>query len=329
MHLLARIAIRLAAAASLGLALCASPAHAAYVVTNVVAPAFPTFTQLLGINNAGTIAGFQGALAAQGFTLTLPGNFTPENFPGAASTQVVGINAAGDTAGIYVDAGGVTHGFTRIGGTFATIDQPGTAFNQALGINSANVTVGYSSTDPAGQVNQMAYLQGGGFFTNINPFLPANQNSQATSINNGGSLVGFYMPTATTSVGFRQVGGVISTVDPFGSPFTQALGINNNGDIVGFYTDPASGAQRGYIDIGGVFTNFDPPGSFNTTINGINDLGQIVGFFTDGNDNVVGFVGTPTATKIPEPGALSLTLLGLVALGANRRRLNGLGGSKQ
>jgi uncharacterized membrane protein len=96
------------------------------------------------------------------------------------------------------------------------------------------------------------------------------------------------------------------------------LGISNNGEIVGFYTD-AGGAQHGYVDIGGVFTSFDPTGSANTTINGLNDLGQIVGFFTDANDNVVGFVGTPTTT-VPAPGALALLGVGLFGLIGARKR---------
>ena len=119
-------------------------------------------------------------------------------------------------------------------------------------------------------------------------------------INNAGSIVGFYLPTATTSIGFLDVGGAISTIDPLGSSFTQALGISNTGEIVGFYTD-ALGVQHGYTDIGGVFANFDPIGSVNTTINGVNDLGQLVGFFTDANDHVIGFVATP----VPEPATFA------------------------
>ncbi len=292
---------------------------ATFTVQTVQYPTDPAFTQLLGINNSGTIAGFHGATVAQGFTLTLPNTFTSQNYPASAQTMVTGINSAGSTVGIYVDAGNTTHGYTEIGGTFKTVDQPGTVFNQGLGINSSNTTAGYSSaTDPAGMTGQKAYTQAGGVFTDINALLPANQNSQAVGINNAGNVVGFYMPSATTSIGFEDIGGVISTIDPFGSAFTQALGINNSGEIVGFYTD-AGGVQHGYTDLGGLFTSFDPTGSTSTTINGINDLGQIVGFYTDANDNVIGFVGTP----VPEPTALSLMGAALLVGGIMRRRQRG------
>lgn len=291
----------------------------AFSVQTVQDPANPTFTQLLGINNGGTIAGFSGAMTAQGFTLVLPNNFASENFPGAAQTMVTGINQKGDTVGIYMDPLGNTHGFTKIGGTFTTVDDPAsTVFNQGLGINNADATVGYYAPDQAGQTGQIAYSQAGGAFTNINSLLPANFNSQAVGIDNAGDIVGFYLPTATTSIGFVDLAGVISTIDPFGSTFTQALGINNLGEIVGFYLD-GGGIQHGYVDIGGVFSSFDPAGSTNTTINGVNDLGQIVGFYTDANDNVIGFVGTQT----PEPATLILVGAGMLACLGVLRRKNG------
>jgi len=58
----------------------------------------PPFTQLFGINNGATIAGYfgDGTVAPDdGFTLTLPSTYTPENFPGSVQTQVVVINVDG------------------------------------------------------------------------------------------------------------------------------------------------------------------------------------------------------------------------------------------
>ena len=292
--------------------LAVSPAaHAAYNLTFVTDPTGTGLINLLGVNNSGTIAGFDNGVTNAGFTLILPANFTVVNFPGAASTQVTGINAAGDLSGFYVDGAGNTHGFTRIGGSFTTVDNPlSTVFNQALGINNSDETVGYYAPTAAGTPGDIAYSQKGGVFTDINHLLPTNFNSQAVGLNSAATpwIVGFYQPDAglTTSFGFLDEGGVITTIDPFGSTFTQALGVNNLGEIVGFYVD-ANGKQHGYIDNSGVFTSFDPPGSASTTINGLNDKGDIVGFYTNNaTDTVDGFVGTP----VPEPSTWAMMLLG-------------------
>ena len=78
-----------------------------------------TFTQLLGVNNSGVIAGYHGSGAAghpnQGFTLIPPSSFTVENFPMSVQTQVIGINDAGVTDGFYIDNSGVNHGFIKTG----------------------------------------------------------------------------------------------------------------------------------------------------------------------------------------------------------------------
>lgn len=270
-----RIANALALAAVLSVAAVSARATS-LTYTNITDPANPSFTQALGINGSGTIVGYGNATNFNGFQVTAPfapGNFTRENFPNPSPppatlpTQVIGIDAVGDTVGFYVTnpSVGTTSGFGKAaGGSFFTINQPGFVFNQVLGVNQAgDEVVGYSSTDPTGLTGQMAFTAHGPFFTsvtNINPLLPTNFNSQASGVNNTGTVVGFYQPTSATFTGFEDNGGVITGVVFPGAIDTQALGINDLGEIVGDYTTPG-GDMFGFLDNGGVFSTLDPFGS--------------------------------------------------------------------
>ncbi len=215
------------------------------------------------------------------------------------------------------------HGFFKpAGGSFTTVDQPGSVFNQLLGINqNGNEIAGYSSfSDPTGITGQQAFslIRSTSTYTNINTLLVSkfgpNFNSQATGVNNAGTVVGFYQPTSTTFTGFEDIGGTLSSITVPGSVSTQALGINDLGEIVGDYT-LANGNMFGFLDVGGVFTTLDPFGSTAVTANGINDKGKIVGFYVNGAGNTIGFL-----TPAPEPASLVLLGSGLIGLAVTRQR---------
>jgi hypothetical protein len=306
------------------LSVAAGVAHAtSFTFTNIIDPANPTFTQALGINDSNTIVGYGNATNFDGFQVTAPfgsGNFTRENFPNSSPppatffTQVTGIDAAGDTVGFYVTnpAVGTTSGFGEAaGGPFFTINQPGFVFNQVLGVNqNGTLAAGYSSTDPAGMVNQQAFSYNGSSFTNINASLPSNLNSQATGVNNAGTVVGFYQyNSAGDFEAFVDKTGLITSFQFPGSIDTQALGVNGLGDIVGDYV-ASNGDMFGFLDDGGVFSTLDPFGSAGVTANGINDAGDIVGFYTAASGNTIGFEASP----VPEPASLILWGTGLLLL---------------
>jgi uncharacterized membrane protein len=311
--------------AALLLSAAGSAAHA-QTFTNIIDPLNPTFTQALGINDSDTIVGYGNATIFNGFTLTLPpaaANFARLNFPGAdGGTQVIGISKDDEptAVGFYVK-GGVTNGFANTDGTFTTVDAPGFAFTQLLGINHRGTTAaGYWTTDPAGATGQIAGTVSGGpsftspTFTNINKLLPVNDNSQATGVNDAGTVVGFYQEGQNFTA-FADKRGAITSFQFPGSMSTQALGVNDLGEIVGDYIG-ADGEMFGFLDKNGVFSTINPPGATSSTANGINDLGRIVGFYTAADGNTIGFItGNTIGTTIPEPSTWAMMLAGFAGLG--------------
>jgi hypothetical protein len=303
----------------------AAAAHAASFIT-IVDPSSSTFTQALGINGTGTVVGQSGNAPANGFILTPPSSFTAQNFPGATSSTVSGIAGSGATVGSWVDGSGNNNGFYQAGGTFNTVDSPSTSFNRLLGINQGGtIAAGYSSTNSTGATGQQAFtvsVPGPGFvFTNINSLLPANTNSQATGVNDSGTVVGFYL-SGGENTAFTDVGGTITSFQATGAVSTQALGVNDLGQIVGDYVT-AGGSMFGFVDTGGIFTTLDPPGATSTTANGINDLGQIVGFYADANDDTIGFETQISETPLPAALPLFASALGALGLLARRRNRKG------
>jgi uncharacterized membrane protein len=267
---------------------------------------FPTdsFTQLLGINDSGEIAGYHGSGLTghpnRGFRLDLPSTFTPENFPGAVQTQVIGINNVFNTAGFYIDANGSNHGFLKVGSHFHSVDFPDTTsvpkVNQLLGLN-AEQSAGFYNDSAS---NSHGYIASrSGVFSAL--IVPDATSSTATGVNEAGQVSGFYTDKAGVTHGFLLNQGKFKRLNFPGATATQAFGLNNQGQVVGSYTDSA-GLIHGFIWTSG--RGFegpldDPDGVGATMINGINDGAVIVGFYgvcvtapaTATTCN--GFVGTP------------------------------------
>ena len=295
--------LRIGLAALVGLPATAS-AQISYTFQTVN---FPTdvFTQLLGINNFGDIAGYHGSGLTghpnQGFTLDLPSTFTTENFPGSVQTQVFGINNAFNSAGFYIDSKGANHGFRKVGSVFTTVDFPATTsapkVNQLLGLNAHGQAAGFYN-DSAGNSHGYIQANGGGVFLAFT--IPGATSAQATDVNEAGQVSGFYTDKAGTMHGFLLNQGLFTSLSFPGATATQAFGLNNQGQVVGSYTD-AAGLIHGFIWTNGMFQGSvdDPNGVGATIINGINDGAVIVGFSgmcvtaPVGATTCNGFVGTP------------------------------------
>ena len=290
--------IRFYIALAFALLLCSSAFAQSYRFQPINDPADPSdpFTQLLGINNNMIIAGYHNFFQNQGFVLTLPNSFAPENYPNSMMTQVIGINNSLTTSGFYVDQNGVTHGFYHTNnGTYTNVDFPGTVFNQLLSQNDHQQAAGYYSMSLDNSTPDFPYIydEVGGIFEVIT--IPgAVGGAQATGINNSGEVCGFFIDANNVNHGWLLNAGIFLQLDVPNSTFTQALGLNNNGQVVGAWMDQ-NGLTHGFLYTvsSGTYTPIDDPLGVGTTIvNGINDNADLVGFFGTAPINR-GFVGLP------------------------------------
>jgi hypothetical protein len=285
----------------------------------------PTFTNLMGINEKGLIAGFYGSGNAgdpnQGFLLTLPGTFTPEDFPPtlqnpALQTQLTGLNNKGVEVGYFYNTNnGVPvdnqFGFFEKNGVFTEVNNPNTPGlfgnpdpntgvlieNQLIGVNDHDIAVGFY-LDKFGTAQGYTYdIKTGKFSANIDD---PNANSGepggtvTAAINNKGDIVGFYTDASNVIHGFVDNHGVFTTVNAPGATETELLGLNDHGIAVGF--DVVNGVTHGiiYNTKTGAFIQLDDPNASGLTLfNGINDKGDIVGFYTDAAGNTHGLLASP------------------------------------
>jgi hypothetical protein len=297
-----------------GPALAATASHhataaTAYTFTTLDNQKDPTFNQLLGINGHHVIVGYFGSGADaqhpnKGYVLKPPygqGNYTDENFPGSAQTQVVAINNIGDTAGFWVTAGGTNHGFVRWNGVFENLNDPKTphmagSVNQLLGVNDNGVAVGFYN-DAAGNSHAYQVNQATRVFTAIK--IPGAVSALATGINKAGYIVGIATDAAkVTTSWLRSPTGQLTTFQFPGGSDTQAFGINPQKQIVGSYLD-GHGVMHGFVLTSpqgpkSVWQKIDDPhGVGSTVVNGINGAGDLVGFYTDAAGNTDGMLATP------------------------------------
>jgi uncharacterized membrane protein len=237
--------------------------------------------------------------------------FSTFSVPGASYTYAHGINDAGQVVGYYGDATSL-HNFVDTSGSFSTVNVPDAT---ASGINATGQVVGtysdgtrlYGFVDTAGTYSSIAVP--GAFYTNT------------VGINDAGQVVGTY-GNATVSHGFVDTAGIVDNIDVPGAIYTSPFGINDAGTVVGGYADPTNctdpttcvpHGDHGFVYTAGIFDTIDVPGAYYTDVYGINDAGQIVGSYGDATGDY-GFVATPNATTVPEPGSLVMLGAGLLRL---------------
>jgi probable HAF family extracellular repeat protein len=313
-HRLVRASVAVAAGMAIGLAATAIPAlagtnaPAGYTFRTLDNGNDATFNELLGINSHGKIVGYYGGGGPgnpdRGYVLSPPygqGNYRAENFPGAAQTVVTGINDNGVTVGYFSrtnKASGVNGfaGFYLKNGVyhrvvFPTRNNASPVDDQLLGINNAGTAVGFF-VDSLGDTHGYRYNIGTHKFSLIG--VKGSPDVEATGINAGGTVVGYFMNASGTIAAFlRGPGGQLVTFAKGGANPTEALGINKAGVVAGTYT--IGGATYGFIwQAGRGFTKVsDRHGQGSTFVNGINNAGDLVGFYIDTLGRTNGMLATP------------------------------------
>jgi hypothetical protein len=139
----------------------------------------------------------------------------------------------------------------------------------------------------------------------------AGQGTFAFSINQGGTIAGYYLDKSNVYHGFvRTQHGHITTFDvpaagTGAGQGTLPFGSNPEGAIAGFYAD-SSFVFHGFVRApDGHITTFDAPGAGGTFAANINPAGVIAGDFFDVNGVQHGYVRTPDGhiTTFDAPGA--------------------------
>jgi hypothetical protein len=284
-----------------------------------------------------------GASAQTGFTTI---DATGAGTGAEQGTAVTAVDAAGDIAGIYIDANNALHCFVRpAGGAISNCDVSGAGSSVGEGtfpttINTSGVIAG--SYVDASQISHGFVRAVNGTITKFDaPGASQSKNRGTTvlSINDSGVIIGTYTTgtysTNSAYYGFmRSADGLTYTAvnDPSAGTSEDANGkkqgttpvaMNASGAISGYYIDSTS-VQHGFVrSASGTYTAIDPTGvgtcvnqkngsKFGgTTASGIDVAGDVVGTYLDTTCAQHGFIrgasGTITSFNVPGAAASPCT----------------------
>jgi len=157
----------------------------------------PTFTIVLGVNNAGDFAGsvIPSSGIQSGF-LSIGGNVTEFTVPNATATLAYQLNTTNTSCGYYIDAtDGLTHGYYRdpSGTIHAPIDPVGSTGTILFGNNDRNFIVGRYS-DATGATHAILFVPPNRFL--VYDF-PGATFTSFNGINRANTIVGRYTDPST------------------------------------------------------------------------------------------------------------------------------------
>ena len=284
-------------------------------------------TAAIAINDLGEIAGqFQDSnYVFHGFVRYPNGAFTTFDEPNAGTqanpsqsffpgTMAFNINLRGTTAGIYIDASNVQHGFIRSpANTFTSVDPTGSVFTFVCEETCLNLdgTITGAYADSSGAMHGFVRYADG-TITSFDAPAPVGLTTIGTlagSINPQGVIAGYSLDSNFVFHGFvRRPDGSFTTFDdpeagtgtpPNGSfQGTAAFSINPWGATTGQYFDASNNAHGFERFSDGQFANFDVPhagpGSLAGTRPSTNNAeGEVAGWYIDASGLNHGFLWIP------------------------------------
>jgi hypothetical protein len=178
------------------------------------------------------------------------------------------------------------------------------------GINDSDWVSGTAQTGAPSMVGFLRKPSG-----TITTFLVNGQPNLANKINNYGTIVGSYFPSASSGnqVGYKRYsnGGIVTLNGPSGARSTVPYGINNAGKIVGAYVTTTS-VQKGFTYFNGAYTTFSHSGWSFLEPQAINKQGVIVGDYLDSSSKRHGFAySNGQWVTVNVPGASDTVILGI------------------
>jgi hypothetical protein len=170
---------------------------------------------------------------------------------------------------------------------FTKANVPGADQTYVSAINNQDVMVGQYQ-DKKGSLH--GYILNGKKLTTVDD--PKGTNTAVSGINFNGAInvVGFYLNSSGSPVGFRYTPKTKQFTDipgPKGALSLYTGGMNDQGWIVGDYKD-SSGVYHGFLLKGKKYTILDVPGAADTYALGINNKGSITLYWANSKFDYAG-----------------------------------------
>ena len=292
---------------------------------------FPDAVQTFIYGISDTTGAFTGSfIDASGVRRGFSGDTIVE-VPGAVATYADFASATGAVIGSYVDSDGIYHGYVRAPDgryIFADVlDVSNLEYFFAHGVNEVGVAV--IRAKAVGDIWR-TYLGNFGQIRELR--FPGSISTEGWNINRNGSVVGHYMSTDGSTLGFiaRPITDTdtsvddqpvvvppganytFKTIDVPGVDFLQLTASSDFGDYAGNTLSLDGEKVVGFTLIDGVFKTYDFPGSQNTYFYALGNNGTAAGHYEDSNGLFHGVVlENGELRQYDFPGAVQTQIFGI------------------